>query len=71
MPKIKMIKITKMVYIEREDGVLCVATPTQFPWGIRFHLAEDRGRVIVLKIASHLLTDVWQLSSKCGACQLR
>ena len=52
IPKIKMIKIAKIakiVRVEREDGVLCVTTPTQFPWEIHFHLVDDRGRVIVLK----------------------
>ena len=57
--------------MEEEEEVSYVATPTQFPWEIHFRLVNDRGRVIVLKIADHQHTGVQQLSSKCGACQLR
>ena len=48
----------KIVYVMRTREVSCVTTPTQFPWEIRFHLVNDRGRVIVLKIAGHQHTGV-------------
>lgn len=61
MPKIKMLKITKIakiVRVVREDEVLLHTTPTTRRWEIDFDLTNDRGRVIVFKIAVRNLTCV-------------